>query len=293
MNDAFRIVAAQAKAQSLHDSRDSFKADVANLLASHPDAKMVVFPELHLFHAPAESDADRVAELRGSAIALNDPLIAEFAEIARSLGIWLIPGSIVEQGKNGHIYNTALVFDPQGALVCTYRKIFPWRPFEPYTPGTEFVTFDVPKVGRFGLSICYDAWFPEVSRQLAWLGADIVINIVKTTTPDRAQEVVLARANSIVNQTYTVSVNTAGPVGFGHSIATGPEGEVLDELVGTTEGVIVSDFSRTQVDKVREIGTAGTNRMWAQFRPDDPIIPLPLYEGRIDPETWAPTWVKP
>ena len=293
MPNPFRIVAVQAKPVSLHESRTGLASDVEAVLAANPGVNLLAYPELHLFHAPAASDEDRVAEIRASAITLDNPLIAEFAQVARNNGIWFVPGSIVEKGEGNHIYNTALVFNPDGELVATYRKIFPWRPFEPYTPGTEFVVFDIPAVGRFGISICYDAWFPEVSRQLAWLGADIVLNLVKTTTPDRAQEVVLARANSIVNQTYTVSVNTAGPVGFGHSIAVGPEGEVLDEVVGVGEGVIVTDFSRQHADHVREVGTAGTNRMWDQFRQDDPQIPLPLYAGRIDPKTWAPARKQP
>ena len=293
MTNSFRIVAVQAKPISLHQTNYNFAAAVGQQLSDNPGTNMLVYPELHLFHAPAEEDEARASELRGSAIALNAPLITEFAEIARKNGIWFIPGSIVEQGPGDVIYNTALVFNPEGSIVAKYRKMFPWRPFEPYTPGTEFVVFDVPEIGRFGISICYDAWFPEVSRQLGWLGADIVINVVKTTTPDRAQEIILARANSIVNQTFTVSVNTAGPIGFGHSLSVDPEGSVIDEVVGTTEGVIVTDFSRAAVDKVRELGTAGTNRMWDQFREGDPVIPLPLYQGRIDPKTWAPARVTP
>ncbi len=61
---------------------------------------------------------------------------------------------------------------PDGEIAATYRKVFPWQPYEQTTPpGDEFVVFDVPGVGRIGLAICYDGSFPpESARQLAWLG---------------------------------------------------------------------------------------------------------------------------
>jgi predicted amidohydrolase len=120
------------------------------------------------------------------------------------------------------------------------------------------------------------------------MGAELIINIVKTTTPDRVQELVLARANSIVNQVFTVSVNTAGPVGYGQSIITGPEGEVISEATGTDEMVLICDFTRSAVAHVRSGGTAGTNRMWDQFQPDDKKISLPIYNGYINPRNWNP-----
>lgn len=120
------------------------------------------------------------------------------------------------------------------------------------------------------------------------MGADAIINIVKTTTPDRAQEVVLARANSIVNQVFGISVNTAGPIGYGRSIITGPEGEVLAEAPDANPTVLVCDFDRAAVSRVRTEGTAGTNRMWDQFQPGDARISLPIYNGYIDPHNWKP-----
>ena len=60
------------------------------------------------------------------------------------------------------------MIDPNGNVVGRYRKMFPFQPYENHVePGTEFLVFDVPDVGRFGVSICYDMWFPETSRTLA------------------------------------------------------------------------------------------------------------------------------
>ena len=73
------------------------------------------------------------------------------------------------------------------------------------------MTFDIPEVGRIGLSICYDGGFPETCRQLAWMGAEVVLQPSRTTTSDRNQEMVMARANAIFNQIYLVSLNAGSP----------------------------------------------------------------------------------
>ena len=215
---------------------------------------LIVYPELHLFGTDDHA-ADRIAN-RCCGPRPNHwtaSWCSGSGAIARAAGAWLIPGSVCEAGRDGELFNTALVFAPDGALAGSYRKVFPWRPFEPYTPGDRFVTVDIDNACRLGISICYDAWFPEVSRHLAWMGADIVVNIVKTTTQDRAQELVLARANSIVNQVFTVSVNCAGPVGAGRSIVVDPEGGVLQESAADAPGVL---YQRLDPARSNASGTA-------------------------------------
>lgn len=265
------------------DTVTQFADDVLRVRSAVTGPALIVYPEIHLF---GTEDADMPA---AAAEPLDGPLTAALGEVARAADAWLVPGSLCERGENGELFNTATVFSPDGQLVASYRKIFPWRPFEKYAPGDRFVTADVPGVGRLGLSICYDAWFPEVGRHLAWMGADLIVNVVKTTTEDRGQELVLARANSIVNQVFTVSVNCAGPVGKGCSIIVDPEGAVLQETSGDTPGVLYQHIDFGAVAAVRERGTAGTNRMWEQFGPSDRPIPLPLYDGRIDPRSWSPS----
>lgn len=284
---------------------DAFADDVRATLAEHPGIDVLVYPELHLCGVDRLPESERTAALWTAAkrIAAETEEIQGLGRLAREHGIWLVPGSVCERGEDARgelLFNTQLVFAPTGELTATYRKIFPWRPFEPYTPGTEFVVTEIvtespagadsPAVTAkavAGLSICYDAWFPEVTRHLAWMGAEIVLNVVQTTTPDRAQELVLARANAIVNQTFTVSVNCAAPLGEGQSIVVDPEGTVLAEA-GREPATLVVTLDLDHVDRVRAHGTAGTNRMWSQFREGDLPIPLPLYGGRIDPETWHP-----
>lgn len=288
MGRPLRIASVQAAPVPIGADFEVFADQVRSIVREHPDVQLVVYPELHLFGPEAVAEADRNALLGSSAVPLDGPLVAQLGALAQEAGIWLIPGSVCERGPAGELFNTALVLSPAGALVASYRKIFPWRPFEPYVPGGEFVVFDIEGVGRLGLSICYDAWFPEVSRHLAWMGAEAVVNIVKTTTPDRAQELVLAQANSIVNQTFTLSVNCAGPVGEGSSLLVDPEGAVLAAAPGAEPAVLVETIDLDAVVRVRENGTAGSNRMWSQFQPADRVLELPLYSGRIDPATWTP-----
>jgi predicted amidohydrolase len=264
-----------------------FAADVEKLLAQRPESRLAAYPELHLCGVSGTDD-ERLEQLQAAAEPLDGPRGRQLAELAGDLKVWLAPGSVCERGPGGELYNTALVFSPTGEQIAFYRKIFPWRPYEPYDPGDRFVVFDLPEAGRVGFSICYDAWFPEVARHLAWLGAELVLNPVQTTTRDREQELVLARANAIVNQVFVASVNTAGPVGVGSSLLVDPEGRILAGAPGPDAAVISATVNFGEVTRVRRDGTAGLNRMWDQFTEADTPLELPLYQGRIDPGRWHP-----
>ncbi len=280
------IALVQAAPHPAERPMTGFTAEVEALIAEQPEARLLAFPELHLCGVTG-SRAERDEQLRQAAEPLTGPRAKQLADLAGDLGVWLVPGSVCERGPNGELFNTALVFSPEGTLIASYRKVFPWRPYEPYDPGDRFVVFDMPDAGRVGFSICYDAWFPEVARHLAWMGAELILNPVQTTTRDRAQELVLARANAIVNQVFVASVNTAAPVGVGQSLIVDPEGNVLTEA-GTESTVLTASLELGQVARVRERGTAGLNRMWSQFTEHDAPLELPLYEGRISPGRWQP-----
>lgn len=282
------VIAAQASPRLIGEPLTGFAQEVREALEHQPETKLVIFPELHLFGDGAP-DRQRTEALSESAEPLDGPRVDGLRRIAAELGIWLVPGSICERGEGGQLFNTQVVLSPDGDVAASYRKIFPWRPFEPYDPGHQFVTVDLDGFGRAGLNICYDAWFPEVTRQLAWMGAEVVINVVKTTTPDREQELILARANAITNQVFMVSVNCAGPTGQGRSIIVDPEGHVIAEATTADPTILTAQLDLSAVEHVRHNGTAGLNRMWSQFRPGESPIELPVYQGRIDPATWTPT----
>ncbi|RDV08690.1 carbon-nitrogen hydrolase family protein [Arthrobacter sp. RT-1] len=286
------LIAAQVRPRLIGEPVSAFADEVKAALEARPHSKLVVFPELHLF-GDEDPDLQRTEMLQASAEPLDGPRVKELKQLAKDLNIWLVPGSVCERGPEGQLFNTQLVLSPEGELAGYYRKIFPWRPFEPYDPGDKFTTVDLPGIGRVGLNICYDAWYPEVSRQLAWMGADVILNVVKTTTPDRKQELILAKANAIVNQVFMVSVNCASPTGQGKSIIVDPEGNTLTEATDDQPQLLTAELDLAAVDRVRTHGTENLNRPWSQFREGEPAVELSVYQGRINPATWTPPSYKP
>jgi predicted amidohydrolase len=133
--------------------------------------------------------------------------------------------------------------------------MFPWLPIEmETTPGKEFFVFDVPGVGRFGLCICYDMWFPEVSRTLAWMGAEVILQPTMTPTSDR--ELVLACASAISNQCFFVSLNGLGPFGGGRSLIANPDGRIIQQAPAN-ETILTEILDFDHVTRRREFGTMG------------------------------------
>ena len=138
--------------------------------------------------------------------------------------------------------------------------------------------FDIPGIGRFGLAICHDGVFPEIFRSLAWQGAEAIFQVTLTGTSDRDAEVVVARANAIVNQVAVVNVNAAAPVGNGRSLVVDAEGAVRYEA-GVAEEVMTAVLDLDAVARVRERGSFGINRLWEEMDRVGPTLDLPLYGG--------------
>ncbi|MFE5393276.1 carbon-nitrogen hydrolase family protein [Streptomyces sp. NPDC056568] len=267
---------------------DSFASELERLARQRPAVRLFVHPELHL-DTPAPGSGPDAGEAAPETLArpLDGPRDRRLAELAGDLGVWLIPGSVHERGGDGRIHNTAPVYSPEGRRVAAYRKICPWRPYETTAPGGEFVVVDMGAYGRVGLTICYDAWFPEISRNLAHLGAELIVHLVRTPTSDREQELVLTRAHAITNQVFVASVNAAAPTGVGRSLLVDPEGRVRTHAPGAEACVLTDVVDLSETARVRRYGTAGLTRPWDQFRPGDAPLDLPLYAGRIDPATWG------
>jgi formamidase len=246
-----------------------------------PHAQLLLLPELHLSAPPPllEEHAGYAAQ---TAAEIPGPLTEALGEIARDSGLWLVPGSVYERADDGRIHNTALVVSPDGELVARYRKVFPWQPHETCAAGDRFVTFDVPDIGRIGLAICYDGNFPETFRQLAWMGAEVVLQPTLTTTSDREAELVMARANAVFNQLYVVSLNAASPAGLGRSLIVDPEG-LVRLAAGESEELMTDVLDLDAVKRVREYGTAGVSRMWEQILREGPGVELPMYGGSVQP----------
>lgn len=248
------------------DNSEGMLKKIKSVSVLFPWVDIIFFSELCL------SGVDMKLALSGS-----NRVLDKFSRWARDEKKWVIPGSFYEkQGDN--IYNTAVVISPDGEIVARYRKIFPWRPLESSTPGEDFCIFDIPDKGRFGLCICYDQWFPEIARTLAWMGAEAVFCPTATITPDRSQEMIMAQANAIANQIYWFSLNGVGAGGIGRSVFVDPEGRILQSS-GAGEQFMTEIIDLDLVSRVREYGTMGQCQVWKEF--GDFKGKFPVYEDEI------------
>ena len=236
------------------------------LMAVFPWVQMVVFSELaSCGWSPATAQA------------MPGPAEYAFQHMAAQHKVWLISGSHFEL-LHGKVYNTASVIDPNGVVIARHRKLFPFLPYEQgVTAGSEFVVFDVPDVGRFGVSICYDMWFPETSRQLAAMGAEVILHPTLTSTIDRDVELSIARATAATNQCFMVDINGVGDIGNGRSVVVGPAGDVLYQA-GTSEELIPIEIDLARVRRSREVGLRGLGQPLKSFR--DSTVQFPVYAGQ-------------
>lgn len=190
--------------------------------------------------------------------------------LARKNKVWLVPGSLYER-RDGTVYNTTPVIDPEGRVIGRYRKMFPFAPHERgVAAGEEFLTFDIPGAGRFGVSICYDMWFPETTRSLVSQGAEVILHPTLTNTIDRDAEIAIARASATCNQCYFVDINVAGDLGVGRSVVCGPGGEVIHQA-GSGREVIVFEVDFDHLRRCRDRGWNGLGQPLKSFR-DHPVV---------------------
>jgi deaminated glutathione amidase len=250
----FAIAGIQMPLAALQENVTGMGQRLDVLMHRYPWVQMVLFSELAAF-GPLPQHAQ---PLPGAAE-------SSFQAMAARHGIWLVPGTLYEK-KGGKIFNTAPVIDPRGQIVARYRKMFPFRPYEEATtPGTEFVVFDVPEAGRFGISICYDMWFPETTRSLSALGAEVILHPTLTDTLDRDVELAMCRASAAQNQCYWLDVNGLDAGGVGRSIFVGPSGDVLHQA-GAGEEVIPMEIDFDRVRREREVGLRGLGQPLKSFR---------------------------
>ncbi|MCP5090193.1 MAG: carbon-nitrogen hydrolase family protein [Gammaproteobacteria bacterium] len=245
------------------DNLDLMESEIDTVARRFPWIDMVVLAELNGYGA----DTKRAQPMPG-------PFEARFSEVARRNGIWLVPGSIYEQ-KGTDCFNTCPVINPDGEVIARYRKQFPWLPYEKgVTSGSECVVFDMPGVGRFGISICYDMWFPETLRTLAWMGAEVILHPSLTNTIDRDVEKCMVRASAAMHQCYFFDVNVGGPLGVGNSMIAGPGGETIHDA-GKGREIIPLRLDLDYVRDVRANGWQGLGQPLKSFR--DSAVRFPPY----------------
>ena len=261
----FAIAGVQMYVQATQSNVDGIIHRLDVLMARFPWTQMVLFSELAAF-----------GPLDKFAVPTENETIDRFCAAALRHRVWLIPGSMFLRGDDGLIRNTAVVINPDGQIVARYAKMFPFRPYEAgITAGTEFCVFDVPDVGRFGLSICYDIWFPETTRQLTSMGAEVLLNPVLTGTTDRDAELAIARSTAAQFQCYVFAVNGLGAGGVGKSIVVDPSSMVLHQSAGQ-EDMFPIEIDLDVVRRQREAGMKGLGQVLKSFR--DRSNDFPVYD---------------
>jgi formamidase len=256
-----------------HATVDKMSDIALNIRQKFPWVGLVIYHELVVPGLVQFVSTEKPDTWKQNAEPIPGPLTDRLCTLARKTGQWLVPGSMYEKDRD-QVYNTAVVISPQGEIVAKYRKMFPWLPYEIGTAvGDQFCVFDIPEVGRFGLVICYDIWFPEVCRTLVWMGAEVILQPTMTPTSDRELELTLCRANAIFNQAYFISINGLGPWGGGRSLIVDPDGRILQEA-GTNQTIITEMIDLDHTTRTREYGTLGLAQSLKQLRDSGHTFPV-------------------
>ena len=243
-------------------------------------AGLVVLQELHngLYFCQTEDTAvfDQAESIPG-------PSTEIFGALAKELGIVLVL-SLFEKRAPGLYHNTAVVIEKDGSIAGKYRKMH--IPDDPayyekfyFTPGDLGFEPIQTSVGKLGVLVCWDQWYPEAARLMAMKGAELLIypTAIGWESSDTEEEkqrqlgawVTVQRGHAVANGLPVITVNRVGhepdPSGqtngirfWGNSFVAGPQGELLAELSNDNEEIRVVEIDKTRSENVR--------RWWPFFR---------------------------
>lgn len=236
-------------------------------------ARLIVNQELHdgLYFCQTES-----VDNFDQAVGLDSETTAFYSELAKKLGVVIVT-SLFERRAPGLYHNTAVVFDVDGSEAGRYRKMH--IPDDPayyekfyFTPGDlGFKPVDT-SVGRLGVLVCWDQWYPEAARLMALAGADLLIYPTaigwesSDTDDEKARQLeawtTVQRGHAVANGLPVVTVNRVGhepdPSGttggiqfWGNSFVAGPQGELLFRAPSDEETVAIVDLDLSRSEQVR------------------------------------------
>jgi predicted amidohydrolase len=255
------------------DNLSTIEKEITLVKKRFPWIQMVVLPELCTYGSNTRMAVQLPGEVENC-----------FRESAKKNNVWLIPGSIYER-RGDKVFNTAPVINPDGEVVARYSKQYPFYPYEKNVEGSDnFVVFEVEGVGKIGLIICYDIWFPEIIRQLTWMGAEAIIVPTLTNTIDRDVEIAMARANAATNQVYFFALNGAGRLAYGKSVVVGPDGTIIHQA-SSGRDIITVELDFNHVRRTRERGLHGLGQTLKSFR--DAGITYPVYQEGAGPGAYG------
>lgn len=235
--------------------------DIAQRLigqASKQGARMVLLPEYFCLMGQKDSDKLEIAEPFG-----QGPIQEFLADQAVVRNVHIVAGTLpIASNTEGRVYNSTLVFNPQGQCTARYDKIHLFcftKGQESYDearvllPGKEPVVADIEGF-KVGLSVCYDLRFPELYRAMGQVDL-IVMPAAFTHTTGRAHWEVLMRARAIENQCYVLAcgqggLHQNGRRTWGHSMLVNPWGEI-ENVLAEGEGVLLGKLDPVKIDDVR------------------------------------------
>lgn len=274
------------------DREENIRKSIAGIRAcAAQGAKLVVLQELHtgVYFCQVEETArfDMAETIPG-------PSTATFGAIAKELGIVLVT-SLFEKRAPGICHNTAVVFEKDGSIAGKYRKMH--IPDDPayyekfyFTPGDLGFQPISTSVGKLGVLVCWDQWYPEAARLMALAGADLLIypTAIGWESSDAQEEKdrqfgawqISQRGHAVANGLPVVAVNrtgfepdwsgvTGGIQFWGQSFVAGPQGELLFQAPADQETTAVIDIDKQRTESVR--------RIWPFFRDRR----IDAYEGLV------------
>ena len=249
---AIQMTASSSKEENLA------KAETFVRLAAERGAAVVVLPEVFVWRGPRAEESAQIESIPG-------PTSERLSALARRHSVYLLAGSFLETSDEARAYNASLLIDPVGEILAHYRKIHLFdvdipgqvrvKESDTKKPGQEVVTSRT-SLGVFGLSVCYDLRFPELYRQLAQEGAEVLFVPSAFTFPTGAAHwEPLLRARAIENQAYVIAPNqigknTHGFADYGNSMIVDPWGKVIARAADK-ECFITAEIDRDYLEKVR------------------------------------------
>ncbi|MBA4799517.1 MAG: formamidase [Rhizobiales bacterium] len=204
---------------------------------------LVVFPEYALHGLSMDTNPEIMCRMDG-------PEVAAFREACRDNRIWGC-FSIMEYNPGGNPWNTGLIIDDQGEIKLYYRKLHPWVPVEPWEPGDLGIpVIEGPKGCKLSLIICHDGMFPEMAREAAYKGAEIMLRTAGYTAPMREAWRFTNQSNSFCNLMVTANVCMCGSDGTFDSMGEG--------MIVNFDGSIIAHGTSGRPDEI----------ITAEVRPD-------------------------
>ena len=249
MKENIRVALAQISCKRGDKSYNLRKIENIVMKAKRQGAELVIFPELSL---TGYSVRDQIYEL---AETIPGPSTTVLEQLAKKAGTYIVFGMPeISEKTQATIYNAAVFVGPHG-LIGKYRKMYlpTHSVFEEkryFRPGYQPVAFET-ELGKIGLIICYDVFFPEVSRLTRLKGAQLIVCISASPTTRRTFFETLTAARAIENTAFLAYVNLVGIEDglqfWGGSRLIGPDGKVLVKAKYDEEDLVIGEVNYADI----------------------------------------------